>query len=346
MTSDPLARFLNLRSARYQRRGKLRPMNSSELSDVAVSVYQQLGGTILRHTAVPTIFCLAAVVFITTYVLPSFGVTSHPDDVKAQIGEAVSFLAIGVAVGTPLFIIGLGYSSAFITGVVSDFMTGGIPDSREAAQSGRKNLPRLCGLIVFQTLSAGSILIISGLLFLASAMFTMSSDSLGATTATTGLGFLALIVGAVAVPLVLSRQILAVPIMVRENLGARDVLKRCKELLKAYGNQPSGYSHAGSIFFLTALIGLFVLGGLSFCFGALDLRSHFSAWLAGSPFLDYVLQAVEYLPMFFALWLTIPIWASSATILYYERRARLEGYDIEALAADVLQHAKQNRFEL
>ena len=52
---------------------------------------------------------------------------------------------------------------------------------------------------------------------------------------------------------------------------------------------------------------------------------------------------VGLLPYFLSLWVTIPVWAVTVTIIYYERRVRLEGYDIEALAQDVWHPNREDR---
>lgn len=346
MTYDPLARFLAQRSARVQRTSRLRPMNSNELSDLAVSVYQQLGSPILRHTAVPTLFCLGAFEFVTRYVLPSLGVTAHPEDVRAQVGEALSLLALAIFVGGPLFMIGLSYSSAIITAFVSDFMTGKPLDSASANTRARGLLPRLLLLLLRQTFTAGSALILSGLLFMASALMSLDYSTVSAAAAASGMGIVALLFGAAAVPFVLSRQILAVPVMVVEGAGASESLRRSKQLLRSFANQPSGYSNAGSAFFLVAFIACFIYFGLLLCFNTIDLGGHIADWFAGSPIRDYLVESVRLMPSFFTLWLTIPVWSATATILYFERRTRLEGYDIEVLALDVFNNAKQNRFDV
>jgi hypothetical protein len=46
------------------------------------------------------------------------------------------------------------------------------------------------------------------------------------------------------------------------------------------------------------------------------------------------------------LWVLIPVWCTTTTILYFERRIRLEGYDIELLARDMVRSRKESRFEL
>ena len=137
MTSDPLTRFLNQRSARFDRRARLRPMTGMEVVDVAVRAYQLLGSTILRLTAVPTLLCVSALAFVTGYVLPKLLVTESAGSVTGQVQEVVFALVLIIAIGGPLFLIGSSYSSAIITSLVSDFMVGNVPNAQVALRTAR-----------------------------------------------------------------------------------------------------------------------------------------------------------------------------------------------------------------
>lgn len=346
MTSDPLARFLNQRSARFQRRGRLRPMESNEILDAAVGAYQNLGGIILRYTAIPTLFCLASVIFVIAYLLPELGVTSDAANVTVQVGEAVGVMAIGLFVAAPLFMLGVSYSSAFICGLVSDFMVGNPADPAYHAKRARELMPRLFGLTVWEVLTALSGLVASALLFMASALLDKQDPTSGSAPLVSLLAILAVIFGGIAFPFVLLRQALAIPAVVIENLRARAAARRSVELMNSRLYHPSGYNAALGMFALISVVGLFVFSGIWGCLQVVDLPGMLRQIFSGAAAHDFVLQALNSLPWFLTIWILVPIWCTNATILYYERRTRLEGFDIEALAEDLKAHAKQNRFDL
>jgi hypothetical protein len=321
-------------------------MSSNELADVAVGTYQELGGPILRHTAVPTLLCLASIVFITSYVLPAFGVTSHPHDLTAQVGEAVVTMLIALFVAAPLFIIGISYSSAFITGLVSDHMIGAEPNAAESAQRALKLLPKLFVLALWETFTCLSGLLVATGLLMASALTGQNNPDTTGPAVASGLGILAMIVGFITLPVVASRHALAVPLAVVEGLSPRAAAKRSAYLLKGYLFQPSGYNSVTSIMALIFVLSLFLFGGIYLTLDTFGISGLLEGALAGSVFRDIVMQVLHYLPWFLTLWTVVPVWCTTSTILYYERRTRLEGFDIETLARDLSQHAKQNRFEL
>jgi hypothetical protein len=314
-------------------------MTSAEIMDSAVGAYQACGKMILRYTAVPTLLSLAAVAFVFSYVLPSFMHTSNAHDVKVQVGEAIFNIALGLFVAAPLFVLGLCYSGAFVTSVVSDFMVGSVPDPEAAAAKAKALVPRLVGLALLEAATSCAGLIVSAGLLIASAL--KNSDEL-----TSALGLMAFFVGLCTFPIVLCRHALNVPIAVIENAKPLASVKRSVQLLKAYGYQVSGYNTTVGMLILAVFLSLFIAGGINGILSLLNAEGYLESLLAGSSFHDLVIQSVQYLPWFLVIWTVVPVWCTTATILYYERRTRLEGYDIEALALDIRQHAKQNRFEL
>jgi len=346
VTSDPLARYLNQRSSRFQRRGRLRQMLPNEITDTTVGTYQELGGLLLKYTAVPTLLCLAAFVFIAGYVLPSLGVTAHPEDVKAQVSEAVSSMAIALFVAGPLFLIGVSYSSAFITAVVSDAMVGNIPDPDAHLKQSRKLMPKLLAFTGWEILTSLSGLLVGILLLMLSAVFSNQPDSIWSSGSVAALAMIAIVIGVLAVPVVMTRHILAIPAIVIEGLKPRQAIKRSVQLLRAIYHHPSGYSAAGSILSLALFLTLFLVGGIYASISLFDVMPFVDSRLANSMFHDVVVQGLNVLPWFLTIWMIVPVWCTGATVLYYERRTRLEGYDIEALSQDLWKHAKQNRFEL
>lgn len=347
MTQDPLVRFLDQRSARYQRRARLRIFGSGELTDAAVSVYQELGGTILRYTATSSLFALAALIFVTEYVLPSLTLTNHPGDVRAQVGEVALTLVIALAVAAPLLTIGVGFSSAFVIGLVADYMNGLIANPFERLKNARKLLPKVALLGVGQTVYAFSgVLLGLGCLMASALVGNASSDDSGVATLVSALAVLGIVCGGIALPIILCRQILILPVTVIEGVGYRAAVRRNRELMKGGKIHVSGYSHSATIFFFCFLLILFIWGGAAAAWSIIGPEQYINDWLKNSVMHDVVLAAVQYLPLFVTVWTVIPVWCVGGTLLYFERRTRLEGYDIEALAQDLGRNAKKNRFDL
>ncbi|MBI5705862.1 MAG: hypothetical protein HZC36_02610 [Armatimonadetes bacterium] len=346
MTSDPLSRYLVNRTSRTSRRERLRPMTSSEVLDMALSVYQALGWTILKLTALPTVFCLASVAFVWEYVLPSFGLTNHPSDVKAQVGEAAATIGVGIGVGGPLFLLGLAYSSGVVVTLVSDHMLGRTPNAASAAASGLRVLRRLFLLMLYEVMVGWSGVLAATGLLMVSALMPADATGDAWAAAATGTALFAYLIGFIVLPAVLVRHALAPAVCVLESLGSRATAKRSVALMKATPWQPSGYPAAWLITVCVLLLILLLLPGLSAGLGAIGISSDLHL-VPSIPLLDMLLaRAIEQVPSYLAIWTLVPVWCAGVTILYYERRVRLEGFDIEALAADVRQADRRSKFEL
>jgi hypothetical protein len=55
----------------------------------------------------------------------------------------------------------------------------------------------------------------------------------------------------------------------------------------------------------------------------------------GFAFQGLILGVIDLLPAYLMVWTLVPIWATAVTIIYFERRTRREGYDIDVLATRV-----------
>ena len=311
--------------------------------DMAVGAYQQLGPTILKYTVVPTLISFAAMAFITGYVIPSMGVTKDASNVRVQAGEFLSLLALALFVGVPLFLMGLSYISAFVTGMVSDYMVGAVPDPNANAQRARQMIPKMLAITGWEILWALGPLIVSGLLFLASAMFGSNDDAPFAVASVAAVAFF---VGIITFPIVVCRQILAVPVGFIEGSKVLKCSKRSVMLMRGSVHHTSGYATVVSLALTCFTLIAFLWIGISAGLEMLGTAPWLESLTAGNMAHDLLEQASEFIPLFLTLWFVLPVWSATATILYYERRTRLEGLDIESLAQDVYRHAKTNRFEL
>jgi hypothetical protein len=71
-----------------------------------------------------------------------------------------------------------------------------------------------------------------------------------------------------------------------------------------------------------------------------------NAWLGRSWMKTVVIAGVDLLPYYLAIWTLIPVWATTLTVIYYERRIRLEGFDIEAMASQIKTDDRASRFNV
>jgi hypothetical protein len=322
-------------------------MTGSETIDVAFRMFQVLGWTFLRLSAGPTLLCMAALAFLNQFVLPGFFETSHADQWLYQIGEVGVALFLGLAVGGPLFLIGVASVTASVTQLVSDYMVGNVPDERAAQGAMVRCLPKLVLLSLREMLlSTGGILLLLGILIVSAVLSKVLPQVEAVSGIVFGIALLALLPAGLVFLYVRINHALAPTILVLEGAGLRDAGRRSRFLIATPDFQGAGQGTIMSLSMVCGFVVLMLAGGLYLFAGTLGLREQLQQVALNFPVPGLVLQAYDMLPLFLSLWVVLPLWAATTTILYYDRRIRLEGYDIEALAGDVWRAEKQNRFQL
>ncbi len=344
MTFDPLARFLNQKSARFERRALLRPMSSSQVVDASLQVYRALGGRILFLTLIPALFSTVAIYFLLDYVIPMLGSTSDPTNVETQIGEAVFVVALALFVALPLIIFSASYAGALACNLVSDHVNGLVPSPQAAQDVALRNIGRIFLFGVRQAILGAGGLILGTVLLIAGAMVDTSYPDASGWIAL--LAILAFGACFVVAPLVFSFECLTIPVMIIEGSSVRKAALRSRQLLKSVGRNPSGMPAVSNLFAMVIVLLLLLTIGIGSGIGILVSIADVAAWLETSLGADLSNKLLQIVPTFLAVWLLVPVWSVTSTLIYFERRVRLEGYDIEALAQDVWRSDRSHRFEL
>jgi hypothetical protein len=347
VTNDPIARYLSRRTSFSDRRFFLRPMKTGEMLDLALRCYQRLGWTYLRLTAISALLCLAAYKFDTQIVFPAFLVTKNAADLNVQLGELVTTVALALFVAGPLFVIALSWSTCIVCQLVSDTVLGNMPSPMAALATARRAIWTVFRVNLYQLMIACAGLAISVALLALGGLLakTTSSDS-AAAGLVAFIGIVALIISVFFFLGSVARYALAAPIVILEGGRVKESARRSVTLQKPFGYHAAGSGTIWGLFFLSALVFLLLEFGIGMLMDAGGVTPFLENFFRGVPFGGFFIESLGMLPAFLAIWTIIPFWAATVTILYYERRVRLEGYDIEALAADVWRTDHQARFEL
>ena len=336
MTTDPVARYLSNRGAKYDRKNRLRIMNSGEVLDTALRIYQRIGLSFLRITIAPALLCLASVGFVQSYVLPGLFLTNSKGTAFELLADVSGALGMAVFVGGPLFLLGISYTSTLVVHMVSSYMTGGSPDPEEAAAVARTLLPRMFAVSVKELLmSIVGILISTGVMGLGGYLATVTPDSDTGAGFVAAIGILGMVVGVIWFLYILACDALVAPIAVIEGLGARQAARRSRQLLKRAGYHPAGAGTIWALYFLLAFITFVLTLGIVGFSELLNLPQRLAGLLSFIPEEQVFQTAFALIPSFIVIWTLAPVWATVITIVYYERKIRLEGFDIDVLAAEI-----------
>jgi hypothetical protein len=160
------------------------------------------------------------------------------------------------------------------------------------------------------------------------------------------LGIFGLMAGGWICLAVLANDALVAPVAVLEDLGPRMAGKRARALMKKAPIHGSGTQAIWTLYPLILFIVCVLYFGILACLAIAGSEGFLTNITSGLPFQPLLLGAFDLLPAFLTIWTVIPVWATTVTMLYFDRRIRLEGFDIEILGRDLARTSHTSRFEL
>ncbi|MBX3112914.1 MAG: hypothetical protein KF857_13020 [Fimbriimonadaceae bacterium] len=315
------------------KRRLLKPMRDSEVVDVATRVYQNLAGPMLRQSLVPMAFCYAAIVQVYAFVLPLIFQTKT-DQLAGQVGEVVVGLTVALLVSLPLFVLGVGYTMAVCGRLAADFVMGDPPDEKAAASLAMKSTPSMMRLMGDITLrAAGPVLAGVAFMTVSAVMGQRAGDEAALLS-----GFLAVIAflcSLVAVPWALYSYALAPTAMVFEGVKGKAARQRSRLLMKSYPFHGAAGSSLLIVWLIIFLVGVSLFAGFSILVSLVAATPFYQGLSFSGTGGQLMKTMIEMLPAFFTCWLAVPLYATTTTVLYFDRRVRIEAFDIRTLAEDI-----------
>jgi len=322
-------------------------MNSNDVLDTGLRVYRNLGWSFLRLTTAPSVFCLSGIAFVLLYVLPSLGWTHHAGSINGQLGESATAVALALVIGGPLFLFGTSYTCALVVNLTSDYMLGHEIDATAAQRSAMAITPTLIAVAFRELLLASSGMLIAiatmGVGGYLSQFVAPDSPLAGGVVLIGGLGLFAGIIYFLHIVTVHS---LVPAIAVLEKLKGKMAGRRSLYLLKNLPNLTGGTGALWNVGAFMLVAGIIEWVGFTALFQMLNIPDHLKGFFLSVPFAGVIAQAIDLIPTFLVVWTLMPVWASCVTIVYYERRIRLEGFDIEALADEIVRNRQTSRFDV
>lgn len=296
----------------------------------------------LPRTFAPSMLCAAAIAFSTTFLQTNLFRTTTGANSAAQFSEAAIAILLTLFVGGPLFIVGVANATGPVIRLASDCMLGNEPNVKEADSTGARSVSSLTGVmfgVILRTVWAP----LGGLLMLALSVF---SDSLPGSLKLMGalpaiIGFLGIALAFILVPVVIHRTALAPVLAVLEGISGRAAIKRAVSLMQTDKTLSSSAGTTATFLLLALVLYASISGGVSAVFGLINLGQILSSFSPGPWANALITGIVKAFPYWLALWIILPFWGSVITTLYYDRRVRLEGFDIQILAEDITHADRQ-----
>ncbi|MCH8979934.1 MAG: hypothetical protein IH945_11940 [Armatimonadetes bacterium] len=338
---DSPEEFYQRRMRSVDRRRLLQPRSSSEMIDLATRLYHKLAWPILRLTLPSMCLLYAGLIFFQGFVLPGLLTTSNPDDTMVQFQELMVVYAVALFVALPVVVIALGHSVGLATRMISDYVMEqkiNVDAAVRAARTGARTMVRLM-LQIF--LRSGVVLIVSGGFMMVSAYYEQSGGASVFGDVAAGFAVFGLIVGVIVVPIVMSSLALAPAVATVEGVGARVAMRRSKELMRKSRHISSGYDTIASIWLVAFLVALLLWGGFYASYSMVGAAGFVDDLAGGSVLWALAGETLKTLPTFAAMWTLVPFVTCCLTVLYFDRRVRLEALDIETMAHDVLRGSEE-----
>lgn len=344
MTTDSIQRFIEERQGLAGRQPLLSAMAPAEVVDAGIRAYQAIGWQLLTRTILPSLFCLGSLLFAIENLGSIF--TTHQTDKLHEFGEFASKILITFGVAGPLLLIGISSISAIATCLTSDWALGNLPDGRAASKRAVQALPHLVGAAIRESLIAGSGVIVGlALLFAGQLIPDQEADTASTIVA---FGIIALVVGSLVMIYFVVLHALSPAVIVLEGLRSGAAVKRSRELVSPTDRR-TGASGSAALIRLAGLCFLVLMAegaSIAIADSSLNIGDQLSAFLPGTYYNAVLTTAWDIVPLFLLVWLVVPLWSIGATMIYFECRTRIEGFDIDVLAAEAWKRDKKVRFEL
>lgn len=321
-------------------------MTSGEVLDTALAIYQRHGFLFLRRSVGAAFLTLAALEFLTSYVLPGLQKTSDPSSLATQLGEVVYTLGIGLVVAAPLMLYGISYATTLAIYISSQDLTGAVTDEQKGAEMAGKTVAGLFRVLLFTVFRGLTGVLVSALLMMLGAVIAaVTPDSNWLPGILSLIGVLGLLAGGVIFLIVISKDSLAPAAFVIEGVDAKEAVNRSRTLMKAHPIHGSGVGNLFPAYFLLGFVLLVQIGGMEMAAALLGIFESSTAFLSTLPFYPVWRDLVRLIPEFLAVWTLVPLWGCILSTTYYDRRVRIEGLDIDILAKEI-GRGRANRFDV
>lgn len=334
---DPIELHLE-RVNSLDRRQFLRPMGSSELLERAARIYQISARDILPRTALPALYCYVALVFAGTFLLPGLFVVSGRDQLAGELSRLAASGALTFFVAMPLFVLGLGQCYAVSVDAVNDYATGDrLPGEPPTGRKLSPNLFRYTLLLTAVTAIAFGPIVASAVVFLGGAFADGLMPDSGFAEISALFGSFGILGSFVAVPALLLRYSLVPVVAVVEGGTGLQAFRRGTYLAKRHQMVSGVWETAMQAVIVFGFVSAGLLMMIQLATSLIVGAGPVDSWLNGAIFGSLIRSAIWMAPGYILLWLLTPFWAALSTTLYYDRRVRVEGFDIRMLAKDVLE---------
>ncbi len=332
--------LIKSRQRSYDRRRNLRPMTSGEMIDLALRIYRSIARPVLAASLPSMLLAGAGIMFLTSFVFPRIAPSGNVD--KVHYTEGAFGIVVTLFIVIPLLMLAISYVAALTVPTTSGIVMGTETDMRNVKLNAPAASMRIFRVMLSGFIRSTGILVASLVLFLLAAVGRGSSGGTLGIIGTAS-GFVTLFAGLIATPIAAYRLSLTPPVALLESESPKTAFDRSVSLVKPYKHIPSLLESQIGLGLILLAGMFFILVGVSTVFAMIPLEPFFRSQVWMGPWADIVIGVLDAIPLLLTIWLLAPLWTIGVTVMYYDRRSRLEAFDIAVLADDVLKVNRTNR---
>lgn len=329
---------------RWEKAG-IRLQSSGELYDAAFGLYRKSGLELLRLIFVPATVTFGLLAMATKFVLPNLFTTSHPESIWQQAGEVAMLVAVALLCVAPVVLVSYSYMTAAASLFVADIHLERRPNLNAIHRAVWSRLIPLTVVNLLVLLRVLFVPLIAFGLLLLSALLDQKTGSRDSVVPFVALfGVLGIVAGFLTVPLAFSWNSISPVVVIQEGVSAKVATRRAKQLLAPVG--PTGRGTAAGLLVVTVF--LQILLWLAFGIPADLLRDFLIAQGvdSGNMFLRTLYEVLNIFGAYASFVLVHPILIAGITLIYFDRRVLVDGFDIELLAQDIWKNDRAVTFDI
>ncbi len=307
---------------------RLRPYSANELIETATALFREYGAKLLARTFLSSVYFSGAILFLYSFLVPRSFQTVNPKSVGDQMLEFVLVAVLGTAAAVPLIAFGLSGVMTTCAVLVSSWVHAEEVQWNRIEATVSKHVLKVVLLIIRVGLTVlGATLLGLGLVALSGALVKALGTDSPWPGILTFFGILFAAFGFVYAITALSPRALAVSAMVAEDLGTKAAVERSKFLGKSRNRLEPGVP-VGTALNVFIVVTFFVYLGSGTIVGVFPVQSYIEQ-VAPTLVLKRLLSSlIEIGPLVLGVWITLPFAGILLALSYFDRRSRLEGYDI------------------
>lgn len=320
----------------FEKRQFLKPMQISEILDVSIQIYRRTSWKLLSKTFIPSLWLSLGFGFFDTFISPMIFKTRFTENQSAQVIETTIGVLVFLAAVVPLGFVGFAVATQPCVKVASALIMGDdVPPDDNLIDP--KLSPKLAWSMVKALFQCSWILLITIVLMLTIGLLSPLGESVEAINMVITLfvvgGFMASLV---VVPAIGSAVAMVPTITILEGKDGKAAFARSKFLSKKHGRTDHIFSNYFATWFVVGFFFLLIGLGFELALSMIGVERFIDSYFGIGLMAELSKSVVGVLPLHLAVWVLIPFYSIISTVIYYDRRVRIEALDIRVLAEDVL----------